>query len=264
MANPIEAALNKIANATPGMNISEGGGGGAMLSPGGSVVPVRRLRPDEDSMAGKTFVHIEGELKGRREVVEYTIEQNGRYSVIFKSGIQMLIDDLNIQMVEADQYFQSVKKTDGILFEDEVSLDDIRPSRVNRGVNNVEPQFEAYTPEKIEGLEYINKPNLQYPPAQPVQSNKQSPIIELLEKMKTGPAKVNLELELNIPSKEVYNMLVNTFSGAEDDIIEYLFTGKNFRDLKTKFIEAINKYYEVVKEVEVITEPTEPLSDDTI
>jgi len=258
--NPIVQSLRAFKGGVQPENIQEGASLSSQSAPagqpsGGTVATARRLRQDEDTMAGKVFVHKTGDLKGVQEMVDYTIEQNGRYSVIFKSGVQMLMEQVTQEMVQQDEYDSSVRKTDGLSFEDEVDIGDIKPGIYNQQHGHGQGQLEL-PPEasierdnsKIEGLEYVNPPTghpgivrTQQPTA------KSSPIIDLLEKMKSGPVDVDLKLKLNIPSKEVYNMLVSTFDGADQDIIEYIFTGKNFRDLKNEFIEALNNYYGVVK-----------------
>ena len=51
---------------------------------------------------------------------------------------------------------------------------------------------------------------------------KTNPIISLLEKQKPNWVNVDMKLELNLPTKSLYNVLTTSFEDAEDEIIEFV------------------------------------------
>lgn len=51
---------------------------------------------------------------------------------------------------------------------------------------------------------------------------KSNPIITLLEKQKPNWVNVEMKLELNLPTKSLYNVLTSSFDEAEDEIIEFV------------------------------------------
>ena len=50
----------------------------------------------------------------------------------------------------------------------------------------------------------------------------ENPIVSLLEKQKPNWVDVNIKLELNLPTKSLYNVLTSSFDNAEDEIIEFV------------------------------------------
>lgn len=49
-----------------------------------------------------------------------------------------------------------------------------------------------------------------------------SPVISLLEKQKPNWVNVEMKLELNLPTKSLYNVLTSSFEDAEEEIIEFV------------------------------------------
>ena len=48
----------------------------------------------------------------------------------------------------------------------------------------------------------------------------ESPIYTLLKKQKENWVNVNITLKLNLPSKSLYNVLISSFDGAENEVID--------------------------------------------
>lgn len=71
-----------------------------------------------------------------------------------------------------------------------------------------------------------------------------SPISALLKKQKPNPVKVDITLELNIPSAELYKVICSSFDNAEDEIAEYIVAGINIDSIKETIKEGLKKYYE--------------------
>jgi hypothetical protein len=59
-------------------------------------------------------------------------------------------------------------------------------------------------------------------PGKQLNPPKSNPIISLLEKQKPNWVNVDMKLELNLPTKSLYNVLTTSFEDAEDEIIEFV------------------------------------------
>jgi hypothetical protein len=49
-----------------------------------------------------------------------------------------------------------------------------------------------------------------------------NPIVSLLQKQKPNWVEVSINLKLNLPTKNLYNVLSSSFDDAEDEIIEFV------------------------------------------
>lgn len=79
-----------------------------------------------------------------------------------------------------------------------------------------------------------------------VQLDKSSPIYGLLNKQKPNMVDVDISIKINLPPKELYSVLTNSFDGAESEIVEYVIASLNIEDIKKSLSESIlNTYYEV-------------------
>jgi hypothetical protein len=58
-----------------------------------------------------------------------------------------------------------------------------------------------------------------------------NPIVSLLQKQKTNWVEVGINLKLNLPTKNLYNVLTSSFDDAEEEIIEFV-----VRDLDIELI----------------------------
>jgi hypothetical protein len=74
-------------------------------------------------------------------------------------------------------------------------------------------------------------------------SRKDSPIRVLLEKQKPNWVKINIELNINIPTKDLYDILSTSFDDAETEIIEFCTEGLEMEDIKKALGETLKKIY---------------------
>ena len=58
-----------------------------------------------------------------------------------------------------------------------------------------------------------------------------NPIVSLLQKQKANWVEVGINLKLNLPTKNLYNVLTSSFEDAEEEIIEFV-----VRDLDIELI----------------------------
>lgn len=75
----------------------------------------------------------------------------------------------------------------------------------------------------------------------------ESPIYTLLKKQKENWVNVNITLKLNLPSKSLYNVLISSFDGAENEVIDYVTEGIDIEDIRSALAESIAAYYEQQK-----------------
>ncbi len=75
----------------------------------------------------------------------------------------------------------------------------------------------------------------------------ESPIYTLLKKQKENWVNVNITLKLNLPSKNLYNVLISSFDGAENEVIDYVTEGIDIEDIRAALGESISSYYEQAK-----------------
>ena len=233
----------------------------------GRMVPARKLRPDEDTMRGKTFKHRAGDFKDMNDVVDYTIEENGKYSVIFKSGVKIPVLELNETMMDVNT---TPEKVTGLTYDDEPTLDidDIIPGKIKRmggqestqQINYIPPSEPAFGPE-----DYIGG-NLGGNVYNRNQSTQKDPIHDLLGKKKKSNVPVKIEVELDLPSKELYDMLVDTFDGAYESIMNYILSNDGMKYIKLCVQKSLNSYYGYVPLiVEPIVEPAiEPVVEQKL
>lgn len=70
-----------------------------------------------------------------------------------------------------------------------------------------------------------------------------NPIHALLKKQKPNAVNIDITLELNIPSAELYNVICQSFENADEEIVNYIVSGLDIETIKTSVKEAIKKYY---------------------
>jgi len=74
-------------------------------------------------------------------------------------------------------------------------------------------------------------------------SKKDSPIYKLLKKQKNNQVEVSIKIKLNLPPKELYSVLLNSFEDAEKEIIDFVLDGVDIDDIKKALAESIQKSY---------------------
>ena len=241
---------------------------------------VRVIPPGEDAGKGKIYVYKDGPNAGRRETVRQTEQQGEKYYFNFASGNRMLTSDVMYQMTEVDPLKEN--KVDGLRFDDEPDPLDVRPTQYNQEKGISKPvnetianpdmiqattKFDNKLPEGFErvgGQQQMGRQKMvsTLEPeflAKPLDQS--DPVIQLLNKMKRVNREVHLELALPIPSKELYNMIYDSFEDGEDAVIEYLFQGSHLETFKEQMKDALYFFYngeerpiEEVVEEEIVDE----------
>jgi hypothetical protein len=69
-------------------------------------------------------------------------------------------------------------------------------------------------------------------------------IHKLLRKQKPNWVDINISIKLNLPTKELYSVLITSFEEAEDEIAEYVVEGVEIEDIKKAISDSIkNTFY---------------------
>lgn len=70
-----------------------------------------------------------------------------------------------------------------------------------------------------------------------------NPIHTLLKKQKPNPVNVDISIEMNIPSSELYNVICQSFDNADEEIVNYIVSGLDIETIKASVKTAIQQYY---------------------
>lgn len=77
----------------------------------------------------------------------------------------------------------------------------------------------------------------------------ESPIYKLLKQQNENWINVSITLKLNLPSKNLYNVLISSFNGANEEIINYVTEGVDIDDIREALAESIKIYYDSTQKV---------------
>jgi hypothetical protein len=219
------------------------------------MTKLRKLNLEEDSLKNKKFIYKSNDFQGIVEVVDYTVEQNGHYFAMFKSGKQMPVIDLSENMIEFEN-FQN--KTKGLNYSND---EDILNSSISKAKNftnandykvidSVPEYHEVFgkTNLKIEGLEYIdqNKTNIYKDNINPTNefTLKNDPILLLLNSSKKND--ISLSIEINAPTQSSIQSIIENFEFDNLDIklFNYIFDN-NLEKIKESFKNSLINLYKI-------------------
>lgn len=82
----------------------------------------------------------------------------------------------------------------------------------------------------------------------PVLQEKNSPIHSLLSKQKQNIVEVNLKIKINIPPKELYQVLCDSFDNADDEIVEFCTKDINLEQIKESISHSLKSMYSTKKQ----------------
>jgi len=70
-----------------------------------------------------------------------------------------------------------------------------------------------------------------------------SPIYKLLRKQKKNMVEVSIKIKLNLPPKDLYNVLLGSFDEAEKEIIDFVLDGIDINNIKIALADSVKKSY---------------------
>lgn len=193
-----------------------------------------------DELRGKMFKGKILNNLGIIETVKHTIEEAGKQVVLFESGNKCNVIDLSKLFDVYAETPQNPRVSDSLRYDDEPDELSINPNIYNGGKQVVNRQQQNTVSNRV--------------------VKKFDPVIEILSKKKKKPVKCNFEIELNLPSKELFETLEDSFDDVDLKILEYLLSPDNINEFKHQFRNAIRKFY-LLEEVEY--EETEKILEQT-
>jgi hypothetical protein len=126
------------------------------------------------------------------------------------------------------------------------------PPRVNIPIQSDPPEiYQQKQPQKnstVTDISYENIGSDNY-------INDESPIYKLLKKQKRNPVEVSIKIKLDLPSKELYGVLSESFDDAEGEILNFILDGVDIEDIKKSLSESIKKNYYLLKNKETEEKP---------
>jgi hypothetical protein len=126
------------------------------------------------------------------------------------------------------------------------------PPRVNIPIQSDPPEiYQQKQPQKnstVTDISYENIGSDNY-------INDESPIYKLLKKQKRNPVEVSIKIKLDLPSKELYGVLSESFEDAEGEILNFILDGVDIEDIKKSLSESIKKNYYLLKNKETEEKP---------
>jgi len=112
--------------------------------------------------------------------------------------------------------------------------------------NNTSGNIDLTQPDvQMQKQQVIQEPTVSKPVRNTVSAIEleESPIYKLLKQQNENWVNVNITLKLNLPSKNLYNVLISSFDGANEEIINYVTEGVDIDDIRGALAESITSYY---------------------
>jgi hypothetical protein len=78
---------------------------------------------------------------------------------------------------------------------------------------------------------------------EPKKDEKDSPIYKLLKKQKINLVDVSIKIKLNLPPKDLYSVLLDSFDDAESEIINFVLDAIDMENIKDSLADSIKKTY---------------------
>jgi hypothetical protein len=177
----------------------------------------KELTPEElhEKFSELDFLWIKGDNSGDTE--RYTrIAGNAENTfVVFQSG-----NRINLDLI--DEYMTSFPKS-----HESLNLNSVPAAPV------ATPFYQPLVQASVQSISYESVPS----------SSSDSPLFKLLEKRKKNMVDVSIKLKINLPSKDLYNVLIESFEGAEDEVIDYIISEIEIDEIKRSLSESIKKNY---------------------
>lgn len=202
---------------------------GAAAAAGGPIPTSQDLYKD------KSYQWMGTDNVGLVDVVERTIIQGNKQIVMFKSGRQIPVDELNRLLRPVDQEGQDIRQR-GLKFEgtpEEANFyESLRTAENMPNKVIVEPQQTAVAEQNVAKPITINKTNL----ADPIES--------ILSKRKENIVDINCELKIDIPKSSLVSMLLEDFDTSKENIFKLIVNETLMESIKNQIFEILDKHYE--------------------
>lgn len=200
------------------------------------------LSPEElhEKFSAFDFTWIKGDNTGNTEryVRIAANDPNGPKFAVFQSGNRINVELINEFMTTFP------KAPSDVMFEtaQPVNIPAPQPQQFQQMQNKAKVET------SVQSISYAESQNI----------NSESPIYKLLAKQKKNLVDVNIKLKINLPSRDLYNVLIDSFEGAEDEVIEFIINGIEIDDIKKSLADSIKKNYYNKVVVDKTPAPSKP------
>lgn len=89
----------------------------------------------------------------------------------------------------------------------------------------------------------VNRVNISNKRTNPVKEIAEPPIFSLLKKQKPNMVDVNINISINLPTKELYDILTTSFENADEEIVQYVLRDVNLDAIKESLRNSILDIY---------------------
>ena len=181
-----------------------------------------------------TYQWVKGDLAGAvTQFLNCAIEQDGTLMVEFMDGSRIGYNVLDKFMIKTNNPADLLD--------------------VAGGNGDVPEAADDYTADSLEDSDIPKTPNAkvktnvrtkhQAAVQTKVQKVPDNPIHSLLEKQKENLVGIDMSIELNMPSPDLYRVICSSFDAADDEIINYIVGGLDIDKIKESLKESIKNYY---------------------
>lgn len=212
-----------------------------LQSVSGGVTSNAAIPVNNDIYKNRTFQWMGGNNIGYTEVVDRTLNIGGKQVVMFKSGVQMPVEEFNRMLKPVDGNDQnniSLPSTPPLTEEAKALVDQLK---LEQGVKVQQTQSKQQINNDVDELGYSKS---QAVSSQVVKAKVNlNPVEEILAKRKENIIALNLEVLIDAPKSVLFNMLAEDFDVAKEEIIEYILNNKNIENIKKQVAEMLLKFY---------------------
>ncbi len=195
---------------------------------GGGMSGVIPVPPHDDKFKGMWMQFIGTENIGLCDRVERSVMIGGKLNVIFESGTQMSVEQLNQTCLPIEVPGDMVPQLKGKYNTEPAQTlgGDTEEDFLNNPVGGKAPT--VGTPASSTPVPVVDSSD---------------PIVSILQKKKQNSVKITLELDLDLPSKGLYNMLLEDFDATPNQIFKYCLTDENLEKIADQISAAILAKY---------------------
>ena len=174
--------------------------------------------------------------------------------------MKALYENMEFQWIKGDDIGSAERYKNVVSSDTECFIEFISGKRIN---SNLMEEYMIYypAPPKLNlpvSAEYVEIPkqstvtSIVYSDENGRNEADESPIYKLLKKQKKNAVEVSIKLKLNLPSKELYDVLSTSFDDAEKEIIDFVLSGIDIDDIKSSLADSIKKTYYISEKKEVV------------
>ncbi len=151
------------------------------------------------------------------------------------------------QWVKSERLGSITEFKDVVFENDNIWVEFVDGSRINYNLLDeylLKTNFENELLE-IDTEPIVQKTNVNSVSVKAAQPSKtvENPIHSLLKRQKPNLVDIEIALQLNVPSSELFNVISESFDNSEEEVVNYIVAGLDIEIIKNSVKEAIKKYY---------------------